>query len=277
MITSVIQNETLAAFSKVIPYLTIFFDNAASIAITDTERYITNQNCPSLQLKADPGDPIPQGGAAYKAIQTGKMTVSIVPKEVYGVPFKSYALPIKENGNVVGCILLGKSLQKSSDLNEAYLNQSTALQQISGAINEVSTGLQDVVAMSNEIQKEANEADDNTGTTDEILSFIRGIASQTNLLGLNAAIEAARAGEQGKGFNIVAQEIRKLASSTNDSIKQIDLVLKQIKNSIKQISSKINNANDIYQSQAASFEEIAASVEELTLSAKILEDMSKDI
>ncbi len=277
MLTNVIDNEILAAFTKVIPYMAVFFDNTASIAITDRESYIINQSCPTLKLKAEPGDPIPEGGAAYKAIQTGEMTISIVPKEVYGVPFKSYALPIKENDKVVGCILLGKSLQKSSDLNEAYKNQSTALQQISGAINEVSTGLQDVVAMSNEIQKEANEADDNTGTTAEILSFIRGIASQTNLLGLNAAIEAARAGEHGKGFNIVAQEIRKLAHSTNDSIKQIDSVLKQIKNSIKEISTKINNANDIYQSQAASFEEIAASVEELTSSAKILEDMSKDI
>ncbi len=277
MITPPIQNEILAGFSKVIPYLTEFFDNQASIAITDKERYIIIQNCPSLPLKAEPGDPIPQGGAAYKAIQTGKMTISNVPKEVYGVPFKSYALPVKENDTVVGCILLGRSLQKSADLNEAYENQSTALQHISGAINEISNGLQDVVAMSNEIKKEANEADENAGTTDEILNFIRNIASQTNLLGLNASIEAARAGEHGKGFNIVAQEIRKLANSTNDSIKKIDLVLQQIKNSIKQISTKINNANDIYQAQAASFEEIAASVEELTLSAKILEDMSKDI
>lgn len=277
MPTIVIDNEILAAFKKVIPYMAVFFDNAASIAITDRERYIINQSCLGLQLKAEPGDPIPEGGAAYKAIQTGKMTISVVPKEVYGVPFKSYALPIKENDTVVGCILLGKSLQKSSDLNEAYKNQSLALHHISGAINEVSSGLQDVVAMSNEIQKEANEADENTGTTDEILSFIRGIASQTNLLGLNAAIEAARAGEHGKGFNIVAQEIRKLASSTNDSIKQIDFVLKQIRNSIKEISTKINTANDIYQSQATSFEEIVASVEELTLSAKVLEDMSNNI
>lgn len=270
-------NEILEAFLKVAPYLPVFFDDTASIAITDTEKFIINQICPSLPIKADPGTLIPEGGAAYRAIKTGEIVISEVPKEVYGVPFRSYAMPVKQDGNVVGCVLLGKSLQKSYELHEAYKIQTTALQQISDAIHALTSELQHVVAMTDDIQKEVNEAEENTKTTDEILSFIRHVSSQTNLLGLNAAIEAARAGEHGKGFNVVAQEIRKLSNSTNESVKKVNLILKQISNSTKAISEKISNAYGIYQSQAAVFEEIASSIEELTTSAKKLEDMAKEL
>lgn len=270
-------NEILDAFIKVAPYLSVFFDDTASIAITDTEKFILNQPCPSLPLKSEPGDPIPEGGAAFRAIQSGEVVISVVPKEVYGAPFRSYALPIKKDGSVIGCVLLGKSLQKSYELHEAYKVQTTALQQISEAIHSLTEELQHVVAMTDEIQQEINVAEENTKTTDEILGFVRHISSQTNLLGLNAAIEAARAGEHGKGFSVVAQEIRKLSNSANESIKKISVILKEISNSTKSVNTKISNAHGIYQSQAAVFEEIASSIEELTTSAKKLEDMAKYI
>jgi len=274
---SEVRNEIMNSYMKLVPYLSVMFDNEASFGLTDTEKYIINECCPSIQLKANPGDPIPKGGAAYEAIRTGNVVITNVPGEIYGTPFRSYAIPIKENGQVVGCMLLAKSLQKRHDLQNAYKNQHTAQQQISHAISVLSDKLQNVAEMNDDILENLNEADKNTQVTDEIMALIKRISAQTKLLGLNASIEASRAGESGKGFLVVAQEIGKLSDTTNEFLKKIDIVLQQINKSVKDVAEKITTAAQVYQTQAAAIKEIAVSVDELTESSKVLEEMAKNI
>jgi methyl-accepting chemotaxis protein len=153
----------------------------------------------------------------------------------------------------------------------------TALDQITEAINDLNIKVQDVVDANAQILNMVKESKENTENTNEILEFIQEISSQTNLLGLNAAIEASRAGKFGRGFEVVAKEIRKLSSSTSESVKKVDEVLKGIRKSILTIDATVSENTEIFETQAASLEEVAASIEELNSTVEILNSFADKI
>jgi len=273
-----LEEEILQAFVKVLPYLPYFFDDDISVALTDKTMFLCNQSCESIPVKSLPGDLIPEGGAASNAIKSGKVIVKEVSKEIYGVPFKSYAVPIQNQaGEIVGSVLVARNLQRSKKLLSISRELASAFVQISNAVNELSEDIQKLALMNNDITEKSFKAAEYTKGTNEVLNFIQKIAAQSNLLGLNASIEAARAGNSGKGFQVVAQEIRKMSMNTTDSIKKISGVLNNIEDSIDDISQGIKESNSIFHGQIAVLEEIAASVTELNSTIQTLEELSEQI
>ncbi len=271
------DNDMINFFYNALPSLEVLFDEDVSMALTDTKQYLYTKYSPKLELNTNKGDIIPEGGAIIEVLRTGNNMIKVVPEHVYGTAFKSFAIPIKEEGKVIGVFVVGKSLERKNAVMSITKNLTETLSQISITINEVAKDVQELATMNEELLLETKETNEKTKDTDNIVTFIQGISSQTNLLGLNAAIEAARAGDAGRGFNVVAQEIRKLSNSSNESIKQIDSVIKHISTSINSINDGLIKSNDVSQGQSAALEEIAASIAELNSTAKKLGELAENL
>ncbi|NMP32848.1 methyl-accepting chemotaxis protein [Thalassotalea sp. M1531] len=110
-----------------------------------------------------------------------------------------------------------------------------------------------------------------------ILDVIRGIAEQTNLLALNAAIEAARAGEQGRGFAVVADEVRTLASRTQDSTIEIQTTIEKLQQAARKAVAAMSNGRNLAESSVEQVSKAGESLTEITSSVAQINDMTGNI
>ncbi|MDQ7093881.1 globin-coupled sensor protein [Desulfosporosinus sp. PR] len=113
-----------------------------------------------------------------------------------------------------------------------------------------------LAGMTSEMQEKMNELDQSSARIASVTDVIKEIASQTNLLALNAAIEAARAGDSGRGFGVVAEEVKKLATHSEQSVREISSLIAITKQNTVAVNQSIVQTTDAMQSAAVEAGEV---------------------
>jgi methyl-accepting chemotaxis protein len=203
-------------------------------------------------------------------------------------------------------------LQLNGQTQEMVTNQHMSTDMVATAVNEMSATVQEVAKSASTAAQAASQADADarqgsgrvnsttiairelaqdveqaTGVihtlkseaegVGSVLDVIRGIAEQTNLLALNAAIEAARAGEQGRGFAVVADEVRTLASRTQQSTTEIQEMIERLQGGAQDAVAVMDAGREKFQKSVELAESAGQSLNEITQAVAAIRDMNAQI
>ena len=163
------------------------------------------------------------------------------------------------------------TLENSIDKMNALAKQSNEMLEDLILINDRTTDNIHIVL------EQINVTNESTEKIKTAVALIQDIASQTNLLSLNASIEAARAGESGKGFAVVAEEIRKLAENSADRAAEIDAIAVELINNSKESVEKMDELNEEASLQRGKLGDTKESFAGLSEEIAAVSDASKDI
>ncbi len=263
------------AYQLIVAEIQQFFNDDVAITLFDTEKIVAYYPGKTIDTKAKLGNLPTPGSNVMEALRREKRVVRRVSKELFGIPFVGIALPIFEESKIAGCLAIACSVEHyenlfltGKDILEAVVTISSSALNLSGATEELAATIR---SMDDETEHVSNEMN----ITNQLTQQIKKISKQSNILGINAAIEASRAGEHGRGFAIVSDEVRRLASDTDATTKAIDSNIQEVKSSVGLLIEAIKQLTAVTESHAHDVSEIAQSLARIESMAKKLVEIGQ--
>jgi methyl-accepting chemotaxis protein len=162
----------------------------------------------------------------------------------------------------------------AADAADAAKNANNEAEKGKLVVEQTIEGIRQLSENVSQASESINQLQEDTNRVNVVLEVIRGIAEQTNLLALNAAIEAARAGEQGRGFAVVADEVRNLASRTQESTEEINQMLSQLQGAAKKAVTMMESSRASVEESVESANKAGNSLVLITETVNVIADMN---
>ncbi len=160
--------------------------------------------------------------------------------------------------------------EQSSKASEISLHGQDVVANTVATINKLAQQVDGAASVIDKLESDTNQVG-------AVLDVIKGIADQTNLLALNAAIEAARAGEQGRGFAVVADEVRTLASRTQDSTNEIQITIESLQTAARSAVEAMTQGKEMAEQSVEQANKTGDSLNEITESIASIDQMTVEI
>jgi hypothetical protein len=268
--------DTLDSLIAMIPILKAAVPADLSIAICDLEKFIAYFPGETINLNINAGQALNPEEPLTLALLHNESSIAEVPADFYGFEFTGTATPLHDKeGKVIGGIAV--QLRRQTELRNIADQITASLSQANQRIMDVAEGSNALANFTQRLLIQSQQAGEEVKNTDEVLSMIKRVADQTNLLGINAAIEAAHVGDKGRGFEVVAKEIRKLSQETVTSAQTIRETLAHIQQATNQMGTSIEQIAAIGQEQAASTQQISALIEQIEAMSNKLNQFARKL
>ncbi len=264
----------LEAFVAVAPHIKHLLASDIAVAIVDRDRYVHYEKGKNLDHKVAPGQEFKKGTLVDLSMREGGRKAARVGPELFGFPYVGIAIPLFEGDEIIGAVSFMENVERQESLARVTGELWNGMQHITATTEKIAGVAAELNGIGQRLHGLTEESASNIGETDTILQFIKSVADQSNLLGLNAAIEAARAGEQGRGFGVVAAEIRKLAKSSSQSVTKIEDIVKGIRSSSDEIMRDAKLIDNVTKQQSESLDEVVAAVQEIAASIEELKNLA---
>lgn len=221
-----------------------------------------------------------QQSVTYKARAEKRVIREERGPELFGVSYIGTSVPIytddDQGHRLLGFITAVVSNQTLHQLRSDSHELATMVEELSATTDDIASASQAISEDAADLAKYANEMKQDVANIHDVVNFVQNIASQSNLLGLNAAIEAARAGEAGRGFGVVSDEIRKMAIQSKESaelirqrLEALQTALLELNQSVQRVSRNQDQHTGRVQELRNVFEHIATIADSLVARSKL--------
>lgn len=259
--------------------------NKAIDNLQDTAKRVNSSSVQNQELSRDLSENVEQ-------------TISVITEINNGINLISDDTEHLTHNIVASKAALERILDNNKSLADQINNQASSVEQTSASVEEMNASIKSVAKITEEKKKAIDKlvsatmaGGEKVNTTTEIIgqisrsiddmlnliTVINKVATQTDLLSMNAAIEAAQAGDAGKGFAVVADEIGKLAESTSGNALNISQTLKSVVDKIKEALTAGKESGQAFAEITAEVKEVADAFSEISLSTDELANGSREI